>query len=185
MPETKKRARGRTETGSRPSAAADSGGHELAMTLRSAYMALHRQTDASLAGRAVTADQFVVLSALGSGEARTQRELVERTASDPSTLRAMLVLLERRGLVERRRHPTDGRARSVRLTASGRRTLGRMWKATEPVRRGLVEALRPREIGQLTAALKTVAERMGRPTAPEASGGVSRRPPVELAKKGS
>ena len=71
-------------------------GHEIAMTLRAAYMALHRQTDAALVRRGLTADQFVVLTALAGGEARTQRELVARTASDPSTFRAMLVLLETR-----------------------------------------------------------------------------------------
>ena len=39
--------------------------------------------------------------------------------SDPSTVRAMLVLLEERGLVSRDTHPTDGRARTVALTAVG------------------------------------------------------------------
>ena len=142
-------------------------GHEIAMTLRAAYMALHRQTDAALARRGVTADQFVVLTTLAGGEARTQRELVARTASDPSTLRAMLVLLEKRGLIERRPHPTDGRARSVRLTSLGRRTLTRTWKATEPVRQRLAAALGPRETDQLTASLGKIAILVGRPSAAE------------------
>ena len=34
-------------------------------------------------------------------------------SSDPSTVRAMLVLLEQRGLVERDTHPTDARERAV------------------------------------------------------------------------
>lgn len=127
------------------------------MTLRTAYMTLHRETDAILAPRGVTADQFVVLSALADCEARTQRELVERTASDPSTLRAMLVLLEKRGLVERRPHPTDRRARSVRLTGPGRRTLSGTWKGTEPVRQRLAAVLGPREIDRLLASLRKIA----------------------------
>lgn len=113
-------------------------GHELAMALRAAYLAMHRQTDALLAPSGVTADQFVVLSALSENDALSQRELVERTSSDPNTLRAMLVLLERRGLIERPPHPTDGRARSVALTAAGRRTYRMLWRVTEPVRRRLL-----------------------------------------------
>lgn len=142
-------------------------GHDVAMTLRAAYMALHRETDAALARQGVTADQFVVLSALAGGEARTQRDLVARTASDPSTLRAMLVLLEKRGLIERRPHPTDGRARSVRLTSLGRRTLTRTWKATEPVRQRLAAALGPGETDQLTASLGKIAILVPRPSAAE------------------
>ena len=156
-------------------------GHEVAMTLRTAYMALHRETDAVLAPRGVTTDQFVVLFALAGGEARTQRELVERTASDPSTVRAMLVLLERRGLIERRPHPTDGRARSVRLTGQGRRTLSRTWKGTEPVRQRLAAALTPREIDRLVALLRKIAIRVPRPATPEVTrtttkGAARRRP---------
>jgi DNA-binding MarR family transcriptional regulator len=135
-------------------------------------------------GQDVTADQFVVLSALAGGEARTQRDLVARTASDPSTLRAMLVLLEGRGLIERRPHPTDGRARSVKLTASGRRTLSRTWQATEPVRQGLVEALHPRDVEQLTAFLKMVADLVGRPPVREAPRRLRRPAAAMIPTKG-
>ena len=137
-------------------------GHEIAIALRAAYLALHRETDAVLAPWGVTADQFVVLAALSGGESPTQRELVARTASDPSTLRAMLVLLEKRELVERRPHPTDGRARRVRLTARGRRTLARTWSATDSVRRRLATTLSAGEIEQLTTSLDTVAGLMNR-----------------------
>jgi DNA-binding MarR family transcriptional regulator len=119
-------------------------GHEIAMVLRAAYWAMHRRADALLARHGVTADQFVLLSILSeAGEATreiartaengvTQQELVRRASSDPNTVRAMLVLLERGGLVSRRPHLTDGRARSVVLTARGRRTLQRLWLECTP-----------------------------------------------------
>ena len=75
-----------------------------------AYLMLHRQSDAAFAPHGVTADQFVLLARLSEGEALTQKELAIRMPSDPSTVRAMLVLLEERGLVRRDPHPTDGRA---------------------------------------------------------------------------
>ena len=83
-------------------------GHELALALRVAYLTMHRRTEAVLVADGVTADQFVVLCALSESVSLTQRELVDRTASDHNTVRAMLVLLERHDLIERRPHPTDG-----------------------------------------------------------------------------
>jgi DNA-binding MarR family transcriptional regulator len=132
-------------------------GHKLAMALRRAYLALHRRTDAALARAGITADQFVVLAALSAGTARTQRDLVARTASDPNSLRAMLVLLERRGLVERRPHPTDGRARSVSLTREGRRVFDKTWEMSEKVRRQMVEAVPPRGVVTLADQLHALA----------------------------
>jgi DNA-binding MarR family transcriptional regulator len=132
-------------------------GHELAMALRGAYLAMHRRTDACLARHGVTADQFVLMAALAGGEAVTQRDLACRTSSDPNTVRAMLLLLEARGFVVRERHPTDGRARTVALTAKGRRTYARLWAASEPVRARLLAALRPAEADALLDLLSRVA----------------------------
>jgi DNA-binding MarR family transcriptional regulator len=132
-------------------------GHELAMAIRAAYLELHRRTDALLASSGVTADQFVVLATLADGDALTQRELVTRTSSDPNTLRAMLVLLERRRLIERRPHPSDGRARSVSLTRKGRSVFRQLWRKSEALRRGLTKAFSPDEIDLFVAQLSRVA----------------------------
>src|SRR6516225_556648 len=116
-------------------------GHDLAIALRAAYLALHRRSEARFAPHGVTADQFVLLATLArGGHALTQRELARRMSSDPSTVRAMLILLEQRELVERDRHPTDARARTVALTAKGARAYQRLWSAGDPVRAQLVGA---------------------------------------------
>jgi DNA-binding MarR family transcriptional regulator len=133
-------------------------GHELPMALRAAYLALHRRSDAAFAPLGVTADQFVLLASLArGGHALTQRDLARRMASDPSTVRAMLVLLERDGLVGRAAHPTDGRARTVALTAAGRRALAKLWAAGEPIRAGMHAVLRPGEAETLVGLLTRVA----------------------------
>ena len=136
-------------------------GHKLAMALRTAYLAFHRRADAALAPHGVTADQFVVLAVLKEGDAVTQRELARRAASDPNTIRAMLVLLENRGLIIRRPHPTDARARIVTLTAKGRKMYKTVWAAGEPVRSILLEALGPGEAEILIGRLASVARAMG------------------------
>lgn len=133
-------------------------GSDIAMALRAAYLALHRRSDAAFARHGLTADQFVLLASLARrGHALTQRELARRMSSDPSTVRAMLVLLERRGLVERDAHPTDARARTVALTAKGRRAFRALWAAGEPIRAEMLEVLGPAEADTLVGLLARVA----------------------------
>ena len=133
-------------------------GSEIPIALRAAYLALHRRSEARFATHGTTADQFVLLATLARGHALTQRELARRMSSDPSTVRAMLVLLEQRGLVERGTHPTDARARTVALTAKGERTFRQLWMAGEPIRAQMLAALQPGEAETLVQLLTRVAE---------------------------
>jgi MarR family transcriptional regulator, lower aerobic nicotinate degradation pathway regulator len=129
----------------------------MAMALRAAYLVMHRLSDAALAGDGVTADQFVVLSVLADEDRVTQQALVGVTSSDPNTMRAMLVLLEKRGLVRRERHPADGRARSVVLTAKGRKVYGRLWARSQGVREQLEGLFGADESRRLVEFLRRIA----------------------------
>src|SRR5436190_5902264 len=131
---------------------------EIPMALRAAYMALHRQSEACFAAHGATADQFVLLATLDQGHALTQRELARRMPSDPSTVRAMLVLLESRGWVNRDSHPTDARARTVALTASGKKKFRQLWLVSEEIRAQMFDAIQPDEAEVLVASLKRIAE---------------------------
>jgi DNA-binding MarR family transcriptional regulator len=130
------------------------------MALRAAYLALHRQTNDCFADDGVTADQFVLLAALAEADAVTQQALVRRVGSDPNTVRAMLLLLEGRGLVARERHPADGRARCVTLTARGRQVCKKLLAKSEPLRARLLAAFRPDEVTALLELLHRVADVM-------------------------
>jgi DNA-binding MarR family transcriptional regulator len=142
-------------------------GCDIAIALRAAYLALHRRSEARFAPHRVTADQFVLLATLArGGHALTQRELARRMSSDPSTIRAMLVLLERRGLVGRGAHPSDARARTVALTAKGERAYRRLWTAGEPIRARMLGALQPSETETLVRLLTRVAEALDPEAAP-------------------
>lgn len=153
-------------------------GSDIAMALRAAYLALHRRSDAAFARHGLTADQFVLLASLARrGHALTQRELARRMSSDPSTVRAMLVLLERRGLVERDAHPTDARARTVALTAKGRRAFRTLWAAGEPIRAEMLAVLRPAEADTLVELLARVAAALDSERTPV--GGSTSPPPRE------
>src|SRR5262245_46775871 len=151
-------------------------GRDIALALRAAYLALHRRSEARFAPHGVTADQFVLLATLArGGHALTQRELARRMSSDPSTVRAMLVLLEERRLVERDTHPTDARKRTVALTAKGERTFRRLWAAGEPIRAQMLGALRPGEAETLVRLLGHVAEALNTESTPV--GSTSSHPP--------
>src|SRR5208283_1379227 len=64
-------------------AASTSTGHQIAMALRAAYLTMHRQSDASLAGESLTSDQFVVLGLLAEEDRITQPVLVRRDKAQP------------------------------------------------------------------------------------------------------
>jgi DNA-binding MarR family transcriptional regulator len=109
---------------------------------------------------------------------------VERTASDPNTVTAILRLLERRGLVRREAHASDGRARCVFLTAQGRRVqrkltsqadimLAALWNSVD-------ESVRPTLLRGLEQVYRHFAS-----LAPDAASanGKSRRSPVRKKRK--
>lgn len=133
---------------------------ELPMALRAAYLAMHRQSDAQFAKYGITADQFVLLATLSRGKVLTQRELARRMPSDPSTVRAMLVLLENQGLIQREIHPTDSRARTVALTTAGKRKFRQLWMAGESIRTQMSDALGPEALSTLVASLHIITNKL-------------------------
>ena len=137
----------------------------LPLELRAAYLALHRCSDMQFAKLGVTADQFVLLATLARGHALTQRELAARMPSDPSTVRAMLVLLEKRGLASRDTHPTDGRARTVALTESGLRKFRQVFKAGQAIRDQMMSSLSAKEVRSLVKLLRRVSKSLADATA--------------------
>jgi len=131
---------------------------QIPLMLRAAYLTMHRRSDAAFAVHGVTADQFVLLATLSEEEPLTQKELAIRMPSDPSTVRAMLVLLEERGLVRRDAHPTDGRARTAALTPAGRRKFCQLWEAGESIRSQMVSDISSEDAHALVRILEQIAE---------------------------
>lgn len=138
--------------------------HTLPLSLRRAYLTLHRETDAALAPIGLTADQFVLMAALIDSDSATQQELVRRTSSDANTLRAMLLLLEKKGWISRGLHPTDRRARTVALTEEGRQVYAIAWKRSDPIRIALSAELGLEETAVLVNLLGQVAAVLSRPS---------------------
>jgi DNA-binding MarR family transcriptional regulator len=130
------------------------------MQLRAAYFSLRRTAQARLVASGATVDQVVVMTLLTEEPGMTQREIVERSFSDPSTVRAMLVLLEQRGWVRREPDPDDARVRRVSLTAEGRkqhRQLQRIVHIGDPT--DMENLMSKNELRIVTNCLKRIAQR--------------------------
>ena len=139
----------------------------LGMRLRGAYLSVHRRTDAHFAQFGVTSDQFVVLSLLAEEDGITQQELAVRSYSDANTITAMLRLLEKRGLLHRHPHATDRRARSVELTAEGRRLTEELQKSLDAFHADLYRTLPAGQEACVKEWLGRVVEVMGRRVPPQ------------------
>ena len=150
-------------------------GDELAMWLRKGYLAFHRRVNAWMLNYGITADQFVVLRVVGREPGITQIEIVERTASDPNTVAAILRLLERRNLVRRQPHAHDRRAHCVFLTAAGDKLQQRTFKDSEPLRAALRDCETNSQSRQNQLLLQRIHEVFS--ALPSATNGQPRRRP--------
>ncbi|HYA18433.1 MAG TPA: MarR family transcriptional regulator [Bryobacteraceae bacterium] len=107
--------------------------------IRRAHLSMQRCCDAVFAPRKITTDQYSLLRTVERRQGIRQNELAVELFTDPNTVTAMLVRLEKRGLVRRETCPEDGRARRVSLTPAGRRLYARLSEDWEPMRRKLRE----------------------------------------------
>jgi DNA-binding MarR family transcriptional regulator len=80
---------------------------------------------AELGSDGPTPQQFALLLAIGQNPGISQVGLVREIGVDRSTLAEMVQRLARRGLIVRRRTPSDGRENALSLSAAGARLLAR------------------------------------------------------------
>lgn len=117
------------------------------------------------AGRLASLDlqppQFRVLNMVDADEGQSQQAIGEAIGAPASRMVAIVDELERRGLVERRPHPSDRRIRTIFLTGDGRRLLARGRKIAgeheEELTRGMTEADRKRLVKLLQSIVEEQA----------------------------
>ena len=135
-------------------------GRDIARGLRQAYMLMHRQTQLLLSGDGFASVQYVLLALLKIEDGITQQELTRRASSDPNTVRATLLLLERDGMVVRRLHKTDRRARQILLTDKGRQTYSTLSAALKPLQDALLSPFNAKAAETLVDNLNHIVEAM-------------------------
>ncbi|MFW6192684.1 MAG: MarR family winged helix-turn-helix transcriptional regulator [Gemmatimonadota bacterium] len=99
---------------------------ELWAALTRAFEAVREHAARDLARHDLSPGEFGVLAALGDGRALRPCDLRREVLVSSGGITYLVDRLEDRGLVSRRLHPDDRRARLVELTGDGRELLGRI-----------------------------------------------------------
>ncbi len=118
----------------------------------------HQTIWAERVGEGLTSVQFAVLTLLAQQPEIDQRTLGASLSIDTSTLADVCRRLADRGLLERTRHPEDGRRYMLRVTAEGEAVLRRTIPAVDEVGDALLAPLEPDERATLMALLRRVVE---------------------------
>jgi MarR family 2-MHQ and catechol resistance regulon transcriptional repressor len=95
---------------------------------RAAETALHRTT-AHLSQYGLSTSQFGVLEALYHLGTLSQRALAEKLLKSTGNISIVLKNMEKRGLIERHRHPDDNRYMQVSITDAGQELINGMFAA--------------------------------------------------------
>ena len=93
---------------------------------------------------------------LRPSEVADQLQITKQSVND------LLHDMEAGGYLVRAPHPTDGRARVIRLTAKGRRLEQTVYDAAGSCQEAIAELLGPRRFGELRAALEDVVAHIAR-----------------------
>ncbi|KQX19522.1 MULTISPECIES: MarR family winged helix-turn-helix transcriptional regulator [unclassified Sphingomonas] len=112
-------------------------------------------------GNDLTRQQFALMLALGQRPGASQRDLVEATGIDKSTLKEMLGRLVKRGWVERERDPRDSRAWTMDLTAEGTALLLDNLARVQDAQREILAPLSPDDQATLLRLLRILLGRDG------------------------
>jgi DNA-binding MarR family transcriptional regulator len=91
--------------------------------LRRAWYGLNQAFRRRIAHLGITPDQFTVMRTLLEGDESgiTQRELTQFMSSDPNTVASLVERMEIAGLLTRKTHEKDRRARRIQLLPGGKR----------------------------------------------------------------
>jgi DNA-binding MarR family transcriptional regulator len=110
------------------------------------------------AGLDLTSPQFAALAVLRERPGIDQATLAGLIALDRQTIGGVVARLAAKGLVDRRASVTDGRAKSLSLTAQGEEVVRRMWPLVEATQEQILDGLSAAERAQFT----TLAEKITR-----------------------
>lgn len=127
----------------------------------------------------VTLRQSVLLAAIAEADGASQSDLVSATGVDRSTLAEMMARMEQKGFIVRAAAEDDGRAKSVSLTAEGRRRLDGALPAMREVDKALLAALPASRRSTFKATLLALVDAAD---AMHAEAAEAPKPPKRVAK---
>lgn len=108
----------------------------------------------------LTVGQARTLAYVVAYQGRRQAVLAERMGIEPMTLVNFLDQLEQAGLIERRPHPTDRRAKAVHPTAAAEPALAVLEEMACRIRGRAIAGLKARQIDAMLRTLETVRDNL-------------------------
>lgn len=132
----------------------------LGYALKRAQQALRGHLDEELRTIGLTTPQYSVLAGLELSDGMSNAELARRAFVTPQTMQAIIVTLERDGLVKRTAHPVHGRVLTTELTQQGRSALLAAHEIVANAESRARDAVAPDDPGIIYAALLRIAEAM-------------------------
>ncbi|MET3109386.1 DNA-binding MarR family transcriptional regulator [Oxalobacteraceae bacterium GrIS 1.18] len=115
---------------------------------------LRQRLDARLVEVGITAPQNAVLLAVANNPRISNAHLARAAFVTPQTMQAILVNLERAGLIVRSPHEAHGRVIVTELTDSGRKAVRAGTAAADAVEQQMLSGLSPEEAKLLHSMLK-------------------------------
>jgi DNA-binding MarR family transcriptional regulator len=127
-------------------------------SLDSASRAYRRFAQARLhaAGIDITIDQWLVLKTIHESPDVTLHQVGTSVFKDFASVTRIVQLLERKGLLRRTPHPTDGRRSELVLTHEGRTVIRTVEPIAQSNRRRALEGIDAEEIARLRELLKRI-----------------------------
>lgn len=129
-------------------------------SLESALKAYRRFAQARLhaAGVDITIDQWLVLKTIHETPDITLQQVGAAVFKDLASITRIVQLLERKGLLRRKPHPSDGRRSELVLTSSGESVI----RTVEPIarvnRKQALEGINADEVERLRALLNKITD---------------------------
>lgn len=127
-------------------------------SLESATKAYRRFAQARLhaAGIDITIDQWLVLKTIKESSDITLQQVGVAVFKDFASITRIVQLLERKGLLRRRPHPTDGRRSELALTSAGESVIRTVEPIAQANRRQALDGIDAEEVARLRAVLKRI-----------------------------
>jgi DNA-binding MarR family transcriptional regulator len=107
-------------------------------------------------GNDLTLRQLAIMTAISREENLSQTDLVTITGIDRSTVAGIVSRLIRKGLLERRRSPVDGRAYCVRLSKRGIKAVAGADRLYTRIEKKLLSGVPAAEANQFVSTLKSI-----------------------------
>ena len=129
-------------------------------SLESATKAYRRFAQARLhaSGVDITIDQWLVLKTIHESPDIPLQQVGTAVFKDFASVTRIVQLLERKGLLRRKPHPTDGRRSELVLTSAGESVIRTVEPIAQANRRQALEGIDAGQVARLRAVLERIVE---------------------------